>query len=197
MATRKKAHTPEKGPKDVILDAALVLTDQMGWDMLTLADIAGEAGMTLADVHEHIADKTDILTLYGRRVDQKVLGVFSQTDPSAPIRDRLFDIIMERFDVLNADRAAVVSILKSFKLDPKQMVISLPHLCRSMTWMLEAARADTTGWKGAARVAGLTAIYLKALWAWIEDDSADMAKTMKALDSALARAESIGDMVGL
>ena len=157
--------------------------------MITMADIADKAHASLAELSEVFDDKTDVLVAYGRQIDKKVLESFAAPDPSMSERDRLFDILMERFDVLNDHRDAVVSILKSFALDPKQAVISLPHLGRSMAWMLEAAGMDTSGIKGAVRVAGLTIVYLNAVRHWMSDDSADLSKTMAALDKGLGRAE--------
>jgi AcrR family transcriptional regulator len=175
--------------KERAVAGALDLASRMGWDMITMTDIADKAHASLAEISEIFDDKTDILIAYGRQIDRKVLEACSDADPSMSERDRLFDILMERFDVLNGHRQAVVSILKSFKLDPKQAVISLPHLGRSMAWMLEAADIDTNGVKGAMRVAGLTIVYLNALRHWMNDDSADLTKTMAALDKSLSRAE--------
>ncbi len=197
MAPRKILSKPDKTAKDTIIDATLRVSEQIGWDLLTLADIAAQAGIPLSALHDEVFDKTDILVLYGRRIDRKILEHFEDSQNEASIKDRLFDILMDRFDLLQNDRVALTSILKSLKTDPKQAVISLPHLCRSMTWMLELARVDTSGWKGAARVTGLTGVYLAALWTWMDDDTVDLSKTMKALDLALSRAEQIGSMAGL
>lgn len=186
----KAAAKAKQAPlKERAVAAALDLASRMGWEMITLTDIADKAHASLAELSEVFDDKTDILVAYGRRVDKKVLESVGDADPATPERDRLFDILMERFDVLNEDREAVLSILKSFTADPKQAVISLPHLGRSMAWMLEAAGIDTSGVKGAVRVAGLTLVYLNAVRHWAKDDSADLAKTMAALDKSLNRAE--------
>ena len=48
--------------------------------------------------------------------------------------------------------------------------------------MLETARVGSDGLKGAIRIKGLTAIYLITLRTWLQDESADMARTMAALD---------------
>lgn len=190
----KKSKSPKVSQlplKERAVAGALDLASRMGWDMITLTDIADKAHVSLAELSENFDDKTDILVAYGRQIDKKVLEACADPDPSMSERDRLFDILMERFDVLEANREAVVSILKSFTLDPKQAVISLPHLGRSMAWMLEAAGIDTTGVKGAIRVAGLTIVYLNATRHWMKDDSADLAKTMAALDKSLNRAEQV------
>lgn len=184
----KKAKTPAKPLKERAVAAALDLAARMPWEMVTMADIADKTHVSLAELSEVFDDKTDILAAYGRMVDKKVLEAISP-DSASSERDRLFEIVMERFDVLSNDRDALVSILKSFIIDPKQAVIGLPHLGRSMAWMLEGAGIATNGMKGAARVAGLSIIYLYVLRIWMSDDSADLSKTMAALDKSLSRAE--------
>lgn len=174
--------------REKIVNAALSLAAEQPWQDVTLSAIAAKARVSLADMHDDFADKTDILSVYGRMLDRRVLARWSGEEDSTP-RDKLFDLLMERYECLNDDRAALTSILKSFRLDPKQAVIGLPHLCRSMAWMLEAAGVSTSGLQGAARVSGLTAIYLHGLKTWMNDEGADLAKTMAALDKDLGRAE--------
>lgn len=198
MAAKSKAKKPkaavsEKTLKDRAIDAALDLAARMPWDAITMTDIADKTHTSLAELSDIFDDKTDILIAYGRMIDKKVLAIHVNPDPSSPERDRLFEILMERFDILNDNRAAVISILKSFTLDPKQAVIGLPHLGRSMAWMLEAAGIDTNGIKGAVKVTGLTAVYLNTLYHWMKDDSGDLPKTMAALDCGLSRAEQLAN----
>ena len=188
--------TPEKAPRDAAIDAALALAAERNWATVGIGDIARAAGLSLAALHELFDDKSDILAAYNRRVDRRVLESFGG-DAGDSARDRLFDILMERFDILNEDRAAIVSILTSFHTDPKEAVIAFPHLGRTMAWMLEAAGIETTGMTGAARVAGLGVAYLAALRIWKDDQSPDMGKTMAALDRYLDRGESIIKTLGL
>jgi hypothetical protein len=65
-----------------------------------------------------------------------------------------------------------------------------------MTWMLEAAGMETGGLRGAARVAGLSLVYIKGLYSWKNDESPDLAKTMATLDKDLSRAEQLASMAG-
>lgn len=190
MAT-KSAAKPQKPVKERAILAALDLAARMGWDMVTMADIAGKAKTSLAELSDIFEDKGDIVTAYGRMVDRQVLENVGEASLEESPRDRLFEIIMERFDVLGQHREGVVSILKSFCVDPKEGVIALPHLARSMTWMMEAAGLETSGVKGALRIMGLTLVYANVLRTWMKDDSADLAKTMAALDKNLERAEQV------
>lgn len=196
MTKKQRPPSSPESEKDRILDAALALAAAQGWGDVTLSGIAHESGLPLAALRAHVEDKTDILALLGRRIDRRTLEASGSADPSISTRDRLFDILMERFDVLNEYRPAILSILESFKCDPKQAVISCPHLARSMNWMLEAAGENTKGLKGALKVAGLTALYIKTLRVWREDESPDLARTMAALDKDLSRAERLAETLG-
>ena len=170
-----------------VIKAAFTLARELGWETVTLKDISDESGISLSEMRNYFDDKTDILVQYNKQLDKKVLA--SVNGQNEPVRDQLFEILMERFDLLNEDRESLKAILSSFKRDPKQVLLSWPHLCRSMSWILEAVGEDTRGIKGAMKVAGLSGVYLKTLKAWIEDDSVDMAATMAALDKSLKTAD--------
>lgn len=187
----------QKNIKEKIVETALDLAATQGWNKTTLAAIAKASKISLAQLHEQFEDKTDIIAALGRMIDKKVLEQAGEADPDVPPKERIFDIMMERYDALNEYRPGIVAILDSFLPDPKQAVISLPHVCRSMTWMLEAAGLETSGIPGALRVAGLTVIHLKTLRIWKNDDSADLSKTMAALDKYLGRAEQFAGMINL
>lgn len=182
----KTKSIPEK-----IIDAALKLASDLSWEYITLSDIAKEANVEMADFRDFFEDKTDILVAYGRRIDRKVLSEIKDIDMNESEKDRLFEVLMERFDVINEDRDAVVSILKSLKSDPKAVLISAPHLKHSMAWMMEAAGIQSHGWKGAGQLMALTLTYLNVVRTWKTDETEDMAKTMAALDKGLVRYEKL------
>lgn len=186
--SKKRSAKSVENPREAAVMAALALAAERGWTAVTMHDIAARAGVDVVVLHDLFADRYDILAAYGRMLDRRVLAALAGTAEGSP-RDRLFDILMERFDVLNEQRDGVCALLDSFAPDPKQAVMSLPHLCRSMAWMLDAAGVETGGLKGVAKVMGLTLVYLDTLRAWRKDDSADLSATMAALDKNLARVE--------
>jgi ubiquinone biosynthesis protein COQ9 len=184
-----------KNNRENIVYAALKLAPEKGWANVTLRDIAAEAGMSLADLRELCEDKSDIFGMLARIVDGRVIESVGDIDESMGIRDRIFDVMMERFEILNDYREGVTAILNSFFPDPKQALITFPMTCRSMVWMLEAAKVDTGGLSGALKVAGLTGVYIKVLKDWKDDFSPDLSKTMAALDRALGHAEQAAELL--
>jgi AcrR family transcriptional regulator len=193
MATAPKSvkdtGTPVPVTREKLLQAALSETAILGWDLLTMRDVANAAGCSLAQVQAHFTDKFDLLVAFGRHLDHLTLARLGEPDPRLSTRERLFEALMERFDLMQEHRAAITSMFKSVRLDPKQALFSVPELSRSMAWLLEQAGLDTNGPKGLARVVGLSGVFLQGFRAWLDDDSADLAKTMAATDKALNQVE--------
>ena len=121
------------------------------------------------------------------RTDEHVLDGVDEAMEGEPVRDRLFDLIMRRLDELRPHKRAIRSMLSDVPRDPVSVLCVAPHLMQSMAWMLEAAGVRTDGLRGIARVQGLTAIYLRVLRTWLDDDSEDQGKTMAQLDRLLRR----------
>ena len=193
---RKTYRKPRKGAgaagsDDIsrrIITAALELSAAESWRSLSLAGIADEAGVGLAELRQAFASKTAILVGFLESIDAKVL-VGGKGDADEDPRDRLFDVLMRRFDALNPHKAAISGILRETLFDPAAASVLAPRFIRSMAWMLEAAGLSSAELGGRLRVNGLALLYINALRVWLGDDSQDMAKTMAALDKGLRRAE--------
>jgi AcrR family transcriptional regulator len=172
-----------------ILDAALALIAGEGWRRLTLAAIAREAGLPILQVYRLFGSKQAILGALFRRIDEAVLREPPAAEPDERPRDRLFDLLMRRFDALAPHKAAIATLARELPRDPAAAVCAAAALSRSMRWMLEAAEISTTGIAGAIAVRLAAGAYLAAMRVWQRDDSPDLAQTMAALDARLRRIE--------
>jgi AcrR family transcriptional regulator len=172
--------------KDRLVDAALTLAARQGWRRTGMAAIAAEAGLSLGEAYAAAPSKLALLAALHRRVDEAALAV--AVDRAEPSRDRLFDVLMRRFDALAPHRPALRSILRDSLGDPA-VAFGVPVLLRSMGWMLEAAGISAAGLRGRLRSHLLTGLYLSVLRAFLDDDSTDLARTMATLDQRLRWAE--------
>ncbi|ESR23211.1 hypothetical protein N177_3279 [Lutibaculum baratangense AMV1] len=179
----------DQSPKDRLLDAALGLAARRPWEDVSLADIAHEAHVSLGELHAAFRDKLDILVALSDRTDQQVLDTIDTEMSGEPPRERLFDVMMARFDALRPHRAAVRSIANALARSPADLIRLRDAGMRSMTWTLEAAGMDTGGQIGALRAQGLAVVFARTLRVWLEDDDPGMAKTMVALDRRLREGE--------
>jgi len=175
---------------DTALDAFLRLVAELGYREVTLRDVAAAADMGLADLYRLYPDKVALVAGVMARVDAAVLaGTPRQVDPEETARDRLFDVMMRRYDTLKPHREAVRSIVRAARRDPLLALSLAPSVRRSMAAMLEAAGLGSDGISGAVRQNGLLAIYTAVSRVFDGDDSADLSKTMAALDGRLKTAE--------
>ncbi|RKK05901.1 TetR family transcriptional regulator [Pseudoroseomonas wenyumeiae] len=183
-------------PESPLFDAFWKLVAQEGWHRLTLSALAAEAGMTLAELREHVPHKGALPLRFMKAVDAAVLRNVPST-PMGSARDRLFDVLMSRIDALQPHRAGVIRMGKEMRTDPALALMLAPQLAASMSWMLEAAGIDAGGIRGMLRVQGLCGVWIATLRAWEQDEGADLGSTMAGLDRALDRAERVAHTLRL
>lgn len=178
--------------KNKLIQTMLDIAADMPWNDITLYDIVAKAGIELDEIKVLFPCKSDIINAYARQVDHRLIdemdGAFGEGESA---RDKLFDIIMERFDILNEHRDAIISVINGVTLDPKQGMESLSPLCSSIITIMNIANIEVDGWRGAIKISALSALYLKSLRDWVGDTSPDMAATMAGLDKSLGYFEKI------
>ncbi len=177
-------------PHDRIIAAALRLAETRGWRELSLGEIAGESGIPLAELRKEFQSKGQILAAFSRAVDQAVLEKFAAPGPDVA-RDRLFDVLITRFEVMQPYKAAIRRIRDDLCTSFGEALGQLGPALKSQYWMLAAAGISGEGGKGMLRVQGLMAIYARVFPVWLEDDDPGLARTMAALDRRLRRGESM------
>lgn len=189
-ATRSKSKDTAQDLRQKIIDATLSAAATHGWRDLTLRQVAAAADMPVSDVIIAFPNKYKIINAFQDGIDAAVLKA-TATDSDEPVRDRLFDVMMERFEQLVPYRDGLAEIAKDSLLDPFSGLAFLPRMARSMSRMLEAAGVSASGLSGELRMKGLALVYADAFRIWLKDDSPDLGKTMAALDKGLGRAEQM------
>ena len=188
--TAPGAGTRAEAPQ-AIIESALALAASKGWARVGLGDIAEAAEVSLAELRAHFASKRAIVAAYAAAIDREVLAARDPEMAGRPAAERLFDVLMKRFDLLSAHKEGVGAILRCCPQDPEALLCGPFALRRSMRWMLEAAGLSSAGLQGRLRVKALMILYLSMLPVWLRDDSEDMARTMAVLDRRLKRLDRI------
>ena len=177
-----------------LVAAAFTQAGLTGWRTLSIVEAAQSAGLPLDRARARFPGPGAVLMKFGLLADQAALAE-PPTEPRA--RDRLFDLLMRRFDVLQAHRDGMTALLQALPTDPALALALGGATLRSMAWMLEAAGVSATGLRGMLRAQGLVGVWVYALRAWKDDASPDLAGTMAAMDKALDQAARFSSMFGL
>ena len=169
----------------------MALLAEKPFEQIGVATLAARAEVPLAELRAEFGSTFDILAAFARDTDRKVLSNLDQDIEESTSRDRLFDVLMRRFEALAPHRPALRSLVRSARRDPV-LALGLNRLAvRSQQWMLAAAGIDSAGAFGHARAQALALLYVKAMRTFLDDDDPGLARTMAALDRELATAESL------
>jgi AcrR family transcriptional regulator len=176
--------------KKAIVEAFMALLGEKRFEAIGLGEIAERSGHSLADLRDAYDGKISILGDFIRRTDRAVLDGVEPPSEEESARDRLFDIVMRRFDQLAPHKAALGSLESSVRRDPGLALCLNRIALDSARFMLAAAGISTGGLLGAARAQGYVLMMGKIVPVWRDDHDPDLARTMSTLDRALESAES-------
>ncbi|WP_298357636.1 TetR/AcrR family transcriptional regulator [Rhodoblastus sp.] len=179
---------PRNDPREKIVDALMGLAAEKPWEEISLADLADRAGVTLAQFRDLFPSKGAALGGFSRRIDRQVLEGGASAGESP--KDRLFDVLMRRFDAMAPYKAALKNIDDWAMREPLALAELNKLAVNSLRFMLEAAGLNSEGPMGALKLQGLVLAWAHVFHVWLADDSADNSKTMAALDHELARGET-------
>lgn len=175
--------------RERIVAAFFELLAEMPFARIDFAAISQRAGVPLERCRAAFNAPLSVLSAYMRDVDRKVLAGVDADMAEEPARERLFDVLMRRFEIMAPQKEAIRSLAKSARGNPP-LALALNGLAvRSQAWMLNAAGISTGGLRGAVRAQGLAGLYAEVVRAWIDDDDPGLARTLAALDRQLARGE--------
>ena len=141
----------------------------------------------------YIKTKFDLLKNISKYVDDILIGKMKSLEKSST-KDMLFEVIMERFDILELNRNSFLEIYKFFKKKPQYFIKLLPSFLESMIITAELSKYNVNGLKGSIRLKGLMIIYFLTFIQWMNDKNSSLEKTMTALDKNLDQAEKFGKL---
>jgi len=168
--------------------AALDLAAKTAWRDVTLAQLSAAARRPLAELYG--ASLWEAVDCAEEAFD-RAIAEGAELDPGQSVRDRLFDLIMRRFEAMEPHRAAVIAMEAGVDRDPILLASQHQRHVRCARWVLALAGLEADGSTGQARAQGLGVIIGQARSAWRGDEAGDFSKTMASLDKNLRRAEEM------
>ena len=191
--TPTSAASPESGggksERDRIIEAFMVLLADKPIEQIGFAEIAKAADVSLSELRGLFGSTLAIVAAHMKETDRAVLAGIDADMAEEPPRERLFDVLMRRLEVLAPHKAAVRSLTRSAMRNPP-LAFALNGLAvQSQQWMLTAADIGAAGPRGMVRAQGMAVLFASVLRTWVGDDDPGLARTMAALDRALARGQ--------
>ena len=133
------ANTDNSPLIEIALKSALELAGERDWNKLTLIEIAENADISMTDLYG-IADKDDLTDALESWADKAMSG--EDIDMDGTPRERLFDVIMRRFEAMEDYRAGVLALMRARDRAPARLAALLKARGKSARWALSCAGLD-------------------------------------------------------
>ena len=174
--------------KQEIIDTALSLADDKGWESVRLHQVARAMDIPLDTVRQYFREKEDIVDAWFDRADQAMLETresasFKQT----ATREKLHILLINWLSALQPHRHATRQMIFG-KLEPGHIHYQLKGLLRvsrTVQWLREAAGITSTLPLRAIEETALTGLYLTTFTKWMFDNSPNSKATSDFLKRKL------------
>lgn len=187
-AKTKTGPDPER-----ILETALVIADEAGWDGLRLRDVAARMKITAAGLRRHYRDTDAIANAWFGRALDAMLASVPRGFHRRPAAARLEFLMLRWFDALTPHRRVTAEMLaaKMWVFHPHHYVPMVFSLSRLIQWLRDAAGLDAAGRRRQVEESGLTVLFLATLAVWCRDESEGQERTKAFLGRRLERADAV------
>jgi AcrR family transcriptional regulator len=180
---------------DRLSDAVWQMLAEQSPRAIHIDDVADAAGVAPSAARA-VAGSIMALILHKlQRLDrQAVLETLADIEDAGdvPVRDRIIEALMHRFETYAPYRRQIAQLDAAARRDPALGLRLIDSLVQATRMLLRMAGDDLAGWQGEARVRGVAGVAMVVARTWQQDDTPDMATTMKEIDRRLATAEEWG-----
>ena len=98
--------------------ALMALLAEKSFEQIGLAEIAEAAGLSLAELRAEFGSTIAMLAAHVKELDRQVLAGGDADMADETPRERLFDVLMRRLELLGPHREAVRSLMRSARRNP-------------------------------------------------------------------------------
>lgn len=192
-ARRKPARAEAANLPTRIVDTAVALAEEVGWDAVRLSEVAERLKLSMAELTGHYRDKDAVADAWFTRARDAMLATPPKDFTALPAETRVHQLMMRWFDAL-ADHREITGQMLREKLHPPHPHHWVPmifNLSRTIQLLRDAARLEARGRRRQAEEIGLSALFLATLRFWLRDDSPDQAETRAYLGRRLARGDRL------
>lgn len=184
--------------RDAIVDAALALGEEQGWERVRLYRVADRLDITLEAVSRHFREKEELSEAWFDRADTAMLqaadsGLLSDMNTV----DRLEHLVFTWLEALAPHRELTAQMIRN-KLEPGHLHVQIPamlRISRTVQWLREAAHRDAHGLHRGMEETVLTTVFVSTFVYWLRDTSQKHERTRAWLRQALGTASRLSRWV--
>jgi AcrR family transcriptional regulator len=175
---------------------AFTLIAERGWRGFSFTELARRAELPLASVYAELPNRGALLRRLGKRLDAYMLDVGAADLEGLSPRERIFELMMRRFDAMAPFKEGLRALSRQAPGDPALMAAGFCNLARLSARLLDAAEAGQGPTRAMLARKALCAVYARVFGVWLDDTTPDLARTLAELDRRLQQAEGLARWFG-
>ncbi len=172
----------------IIAEKTLKFLENNNINKLSIENILGKEKKNI------FKNKKELLVNINRYFDYHLKKNSSNLEKTTP-KDMLFEIMMNRYDILNMHRKSIKNLIKYYYTKPNETIYLIPSFFESIILMASLADINISGIKGAAKIKTIFILYILIIITWQNDESPSLEKTMTTLDRYLDQINKIANFV--
>lgn len=174
----------------IIIHKSFELIEKIGWERFSFQKLSEKEKIPLNFLKTNYKCKYTVIEKFSQMIDRQVESNIRADDlMDSSIKDKLFELIMLRFDELESFKKALKNIFLSTKKNPLLISIISKNLLNSFDFYLEVSNSYQNSPTDIFKKNFLLLIYSLVFETWLNDNSEDLSKTMSQLDKYLSIAE--------
>lgn len=184
--------------RDDILDTALTLGADVGWEKLTLYQVARHMRVSLAQIHAVFPQKDDIVDAWLDRADHTMLAQFPQYAEQEPANEnsnaQRLQLAMQTWLDALAPYHKLTGEMLLYKLEPGHFHLQaagLLRISRTVQWFREAAELEASHIQRIGQEIALSTLFIGIFVFWLNDKSPHQESTRARLHETLQRGDRI------
>ena len=192
-ARKKRGAAAADDRREVILETALELAEDLGWQRVTMREIATRLDLPLSEIQAHYRDLDALADAWFAKAWQAMLAVPWEELAGLDMAERLETTMMAWFDSLARHRRVSCQMLreKLYPAHPHHWVPMVFNLSRSIQLLRDATKMTAEGRQRQLEEIALSGLFLSSLSVWSRDSTAGQTRTRAYLKRRLKIADRI------
>jgi hypothetical protein len=185
---------PTQDCLDEVVGSLMLMANATGWQHFEPSGLSLENNEISEALRDLLQTRESLFSLFLKMHDRQLLHLLPANFQEWPLREKIFELIMIRLDLLKPYKNLVKEIFESWSLLPEKIMI-LRHIAELIEHNVLSCHESFPRKQTLSRIA--TLLYVMVVQHWIHDQSADGDATMAYLDQILAQSEDWGELLGL
>ncbi len=186
-----KNTAPLSAEERALLKEILLILNETPWNQLTLPSLISRLLTDPGEIPPALKSKEELLKGIIRLIDEETLALFGEGPQGVSLHDRLFDLVMCRFDAMAPYKKGLKSIWDELPARPLFFLPALIQGLFSLDYLLEKIGFDQNFLCDKLYLGSFAIFYLSAVRVWHEDETPDLSQTMAYVDQGLKKLNTL------